>query len=539
MPALGVAAVLLSGCGGDGDDGDAGEARQGGSITIGETAQPDSLDPALGYTIEGLEPMWLVYTPPVTYRRAEGKEGTELMSGLAEDLPEISPDGKTVTFKFRDGLRFSDGTPLKASDFEHTIKRVLNLESGGSAFYLGIVGAQDYVDAGKPTGDISGIRTNDQTGEVIIHLREPDGTILNALAMNFAGVVPGDTPFRNMADEPPPGVGPYMFTESVPNRQFVLKRNRSFDIPNIPNGNLDRITARIITSRTRQASMVIRGELDYMVDPPPVDLLPEIRSKYRDRYEEHVTVSTHYFFMNVRIPPFDRLEVRQAVNHAIDSRALARLYGGRLAPTCNFLPSNMIGYEELNPCPYGDPNGPGDIGRARQLINQAGAEGHEVTVWTNSESVAAAVGAYLQDLLNEIGLAAELETLDPAVLFQTLGSQETRAQIGFTNWFQDFPHPANFLFLLDGDNIQPTNNQNFGNVDDAKLNRLIDKVERAPAGEVAELAAEADRRIVEQAYVAPYGSEKTATFMSERMDFENCSRFHPVYANDYSSFCLK
>ena len=537
LAAVVAGAVAISACSED-DDGGA-DARAGGSITIGQTAQPDFLDPALGYTAEAWEPMWLVYTPPVTYKRAEGKEGTELMPGLAEALPEISEDGKTVTFRFRRGLRFSDGTPLRASDFEHTVKRVLNLESGGSAFYLGILGAQDYIDAHEPEGDISGIDTNDRTREVTIRLAERDGTILNVLAMNFSGVVPGDTPFRNLSDDPPPGIGPYEFTESVPNRQFVLERNRDFDIPGIPQGNVNRITTRIITSRERQANMVMRGELDYMVDPPPVDVLPEIRSSYKDRFEEHVTVSTHFFFMNVRVPPFDRLEVRQAVNHAIDSRALSRLFGGRLAPTCNFLPSKMIGYEALDPCPYGDPDGAGNVARARELIRDAGAEGDDVKVWTSSDSVALSVGAYLDDLLDEIGLTAELETVDPAVYFQTLGSQETRAQIGFTNWFQDFPHPANFFFLLDGDSIQPTNNQNFGNIDDPELNRLIDEVEAAPAEEVADVAAEADRRIVEQAFVAPFGSEKIATFLSERMDFENCSRFHPLYANDYSSFCLK
>ena len=65
--ALAVSALLLPACGGDGDGRDGGEARRGGSITIGQTAQPDFLDPALSYTVEGWEPMWLVYTPLLTY----------------------------------------------------------------------------------------------------------------------------------------------------------------------------------------------------------------------------------------------------------------------------------------------------------------------------------------------------------------------------------------------------------------------------------------------------------------------------------------
>jgi peptide/nickel transport system substrate-binding protein len=535
---------VVAACGDDDDDGGGGgggdgTARQGGSITISQTSQPDYLDPALSYTVNGWEPLWLVYTPPVTYKRAEGLEGTELVPGVAEELPEVSEDGKTVTFTIRKGLKYSDGTPVKASDFEHTIKRVLNLESGATGFYLIIEGAQEYVDAGKPNGDISGIETNDQTGEVTLTLTGRDGTILNVLAMNFAGIVPSDTPFRNLSADPPPGVGPYMFTESVPNREFVMEKNPNFNIPGIPKGNIDTITTKIIKSAERQTQDVISGELDFMQDPPPADMLPQVKAEYSDRYEDQETVNVYYFFMNTSIPPFDDEQVRQAVNYAVDSRALSRLFGGRLAPGCNFLPPGLAGHEEMDPCPYGDPDEPGDLQRAEQMIKEAGVAGEQIDVYTNNDENRPEIGQYLADMLNDIGFQAELKVLDGGVYFSTVGNDKTRPHIGVTNWFQDFPHPANFLFLIDGDTNQPTNNQNFGRVDDPELNRLIDEVEAAPADGATEQAAEADRLAVEKAYVAPYGSETVATFMSERMDFENCSLFHPVYQNDYSSFCLK
>ena len=78
--------------------------------------------------------------------------------------------------------------------------------------------------------------------------------------MWFAGLVPGDTPFENMTEDPPPGVGPFMVTESVPNRQFVLEKNPEFEklgIPDIPVPALDKITTEIIpnaTSRPRTCS---------------------------------------------------------------------------------------------------------------------------------------------------------------------------------------------------------------------------------------------------------------------------------------------
>src|SRR5918992_5422809 len=157
--------------GGDGGGGGGGAAKDGGSITISQTSQPDFMDPALTYTVNGIEPLWLVYTPLLTYSRTGDAEKDSLViPGLAEDMPEISEDGKTYKLTLSKGLKYSDGSPVKASDFEHTVMRVLNLESGGSAFYLGITGAQDFVDAGKCNGDISGIETNDQSGNITINL---------------------------------------------------------------------------------------------------------------------------------------------------------------------------------------------------------------------------------------------------------------------------------------------------------------------------------------------------------------------------------
>src|SRR5215211_7160069 len=299
---------VIAACGDDDDDGGGssgggGEAQKGGSITISQTSQPDYMDPALTYTVNGIEPLWLVYTPLITYAHEEGAPGSKLIPGLAEDLPEISQDGKTYKLKLRDGLKYSDGTPVKASDFEHAIKRVLNLESGGTAFYLVIDGAQDYLDAGKAEGDISGIETDDKTGDITVQLTTPDGSFTHVLAMWFAGLVPSDTPFKNLTKDPPPGVGPYMVTESVPNRQFVLKRNPEYDknpIPGVPSGNIDTITTKIVKSAQRQAQDVINGQLDYMQDPPPADIKPEVKEKYSDRYQEYTTASTYYMFMNTR-----------------------------------------------------------------------------------------------------------------------------------------------------------------------------------------------------------------------------------------------
>jgi peptide/nickel transport system substrate-binding protein len=541
----------IAACGDDDDDGGGGgggggEAKKGGSITISQTSQPDYLDPALMYTVNAIEPSWLVYTPLLTYARAEGAEGSKLIPGLAEAMPEISSDGTEYKLKLRSGLKYSDGTPVKASDFEHAIKRVLNLESGGTAFYLVIEGAQEYLDSGKAEGDISGITTDDKTGDITIKLTGPDGSFSNVLAMWFAGLVPSNTPFKNLTEDPPPGVGPYMFTESVPNRQFVMKRNPEYDknpIEGIPSGNIDTITTKIVKSAQRQAQDVISGQLDYMQDPPPADLKPEVKAKYSDRYAEYTTASTYYMFMNSRVPPFDDPKVRQAVNYGIDKPGLARIFAGELAPGCSFLPPGVPGFDEaldVDDCPWGNPNEPPDLEKARSLIKEAGVDGMEVTVYGNNDDPTDKVTAAYADMLSKMGFNAKPKILDGGVYFQTIGNQKTKAQTGFANWFQDFPHPKNFMFLVDGKSIQPTNNQNFGNTDDPEITKGIAELNQEPdVTKVEDQWKDLNKKLVERGWIAPYGHRKLSTFFSERMDFDNCRRFHPVYFNDYSSWCLK
>lgn len=541
LAALLAAAVVLAACGGD--DGRSG-ARQGGSIAVAYGAQPDALDPALSYTAEAWEALWLVYTPLLTYRHAEGDAGAEIVPGLAESLPDISRDGKTYRLKLRGGLEYSDATPVRASDFEHAIKRVLALESGGSSFYLGIEGAEEYVEAGDERGDIAGIDADDRTGEITITLKGPDATFTNALAMTFTGLVPGDTPFENLTKAPPPGVGAYAIASSVPNREFVLERSESFPgFDGVPQANIDRLTVKIMESRPRQTQAVIDGTLDYMQSPPPPDLKPTVRQRHGDRYKEFATASTYFFFLNHDVPPFDDPKVREAVNIGLNRAALARLYAGELEPGCSFLPPGMPGYaEELDGagCPFGEPTQPPQTERARQLIREAGAEGAKVTVWGNDEEPTPKVVAAYVDMLDELGLDAEQKVLDAGVYFQTVGNAKTKAQTGFAAWFQDFPHPATFFAIVDGDAIQPTNGINLGRVDDERIDGTVDALSRETrlqrvAGEWGEL----NRHLVESAHLAPYGHRKLTTFMSERMDFADCSLVHPVYQNDYSSWCLK
>lgn len=541
----------LAACGGDDDEsagttaGGAaatdGAGRTGGTIRTAYTSFPDYLDPALSYTSEGWQSLWAVYTPLLTYKHVEGAEGATVVPGLAEAMPDISDDGKTYKLKLRSGLEYSDGKAVKASDFEHAIKRVLNLESGGSSFYLGIVGAEKYVEDGKARADIPGIVTDDATGEITINLNDADGRFPYILTMVFASLVPSDTPFQNMTKDPPPGVGPYKFENVRINRGYDLLRIPDFDVPEQAVGKADRIEVEIIKNRRRQTQDTIQNKIDYMNDPPAPDQLRDVRARYTDkRYKEFVTNSTYYYFLNHDVAPFDNEQARQAVNYAVDKRSLARLFGGLLEPGCNFLPPGMQGYEKIDPCPWGDPTAAPDVEKARTLVKQAGVEGDSVTVFGNDEPESKSLAEYLSDVLNDIGFKAKPRIVEASVYFTTIGNQKTKAQAGFANWFQDFPHPGNFFFLVDGKSIQDTNNQNFGNVNVPEVNAIFNEADKnADIQAVEDDYARADKLLVEGAHVVPYGHRKLTVFYSDRVDFENCTVWHPVYNLDFANLCLK
>ena len=543
-----VSGLALTACGSDDD----GTVTEGGAITISQGGQPDYLDPALSYTVNGWEPMWVVYTPLLTYRHEEGEAGSEVIPGLAEALPEVTNGGKTYKLRLREGLKFSDGTPVVASDFEHTIKRVLNLESGGAPYYEIIVGADEYIENGDAEADIPGIITNDRTGDITIKLVQRNGAFLYSLTLLFAGIVPGDTPFRNLTEDPPPGVGPFKFTSSEPNRQFVMEKNQNFaslGIPDIPVARVDKITTLILPNACQQTQDMINNELDYMQDPPCSDLKAEVLGRFgpdgseEQRYAEYPTLSTYYMFLNNRIPPFDDPRVREAVNIGLDKPALARLFAGELQTGCSWLPPGAIGYDEaldITDCPFGDPNAPPDIDRARQMIEDAGAAGSEVTVYGENADPTPQVTQAYADQLEDMGFNTTVEILNSAVYFQAIGNEETAAQTGFLNWFADFPHPSAFYFLVDGETIQPTNNQNISYVDDPRINREIDRLNAVTDTEaVADQWAALDRYLVEQAYQVPYGHRKLSTFVSDRIPFEECTSFHPLFQNDYTAFCIE
>lgn len=541
-------ALIAAACGGGGSGG--GATTSGGTSTgasasgksfasfnIAMDAGTDYLDPGLSYTVEGWGVMWNVYLPLIGYKHVNGPDGATLVPYLAQDLPQVSSDGKTYTLRLRKGLKYSDGTPVKASDFKKTIERDFIVDSPGVGFFENIVGAKQFEKTKK--GDISGITTDDATGKITIRLEAPQGDFMNILATEFAAPVPGNAPGKDTSTSPLPSTGPYMIKSYQPNKQIVEVRNPYFDASkfdgNVPAGNPDKVTWDIIGDDNVALQRTISGQDDWMsYHPIPTDRLASVQQKYADQLKVFTPANTYYFFMNTRVPPFDNVKVRQAVNYAINRNALVRIVGGLAQPTENILPPTYPQYEQHNLYPY-------NLEKAKRLVAESGTKGMEVTVWNHERGIDPKFTAYLTDVLNKIGFKAKEKIVNAAVYWTTIGNQATKAQIGFADWFQDYPHPLDwFDVLLNGERITQTHNNNYANYDNKKVNAEIDDLKKSPTltPEVNKRWKALDKTIMQDAPWAPFLNRQFTDFFSSRVDL-SCYENHVLYEFDYATICVK
>ncbi len=541
-------ALVVAGCGGGSNNstsssGSSGGGSEGGTATVLMGTAPDYLDPQLGYTTQSAEPDWITYTPLVTYRHANGTSGGELIPGLATALPTVSSDGLTYTLTLRRGLTFSDGRPVRASDFAYTIQRAIKVNWGGKSFYTNYIAGAAAYDRGSASS-ISGIKTDDATGRITIRLTEPYGAFANVLAFPSSGLVPSGTAMRNLSNDPPPGVGPYMYTQASVNRGFTLKRNPAFArfaIPDIPTGHVDTVRVTIVSNTQSEAQQVLNNQADVFDagDTLPPALLPQIESQASDRFARVPIPSTYYFFLNTTKAPFNNAKARQAVNMAIDREAMVRLASGFLKPTCWFLPEGIVGHPGNDVrCPYGDRP---DLAAAKRLVQESGTAGTPITVWGQERSPRREYVDYYTDLLNKLGYKAQERIIADEVYFPTIGNAKTDPQTGFADWIQDFPNPSDFYLLMDGRSIQPTNNQNFSKVNDPHIQSQLNTLNRVPATRLDSVANQwsaLDQYTARRAYVVVYGAETMPKFFSNRVNFAGAV-FHPTYLNDWTTLQLK
>jgi peptide/nickel transport system substrate-binding protein len=498
----------------------------------------DYLDPGLSYTVEGWSIMWNVYLPLLGYKHVGGPDGATIVPYLAKALPKVSADGKTYTLTLRKGLKYSDGTAVKASDFPATIERDFKVDSPGVGFFGNIVGADTFSKTKK--GHISGITANDQTGQITIKLAQPQGDFQNILATTFAAPLPPSTPAKDQSPHPAPSTGPYMITSYKANKLITLTRNpqwkanKATGISEVPNGNPDKMTIDIIGDPGVALTRTLKGQDDYDFQQPPPDRLGTLQSKYSSQVKVYTPANTYYFFMNNRVKPFNDVRVRQAVNYAINRQALVRVYGGLANPTENILPPTYPQYKKHALYPY-------NLQKAKQLIQQAGVKGMSITVWNHDRGQDPKATAYLTDVLNSIGFKAKEKIINSSVYWTTIGNQSTKAQIGFADWFQDYPHPLDwFDVLLNGTRITPTHNNNYSNFDDKAVNTKIAALKKQTklTSSVNDQWAALDKQVMQQAAWAPFINRQFVDTFNSDIDL-GCYVNHLLYQFDFATICHK
>jgi peptide/nickel transport system substrate-binding protein len=457
---------------------------------------------------------------------------------LAQSLPKITAGGKVYTVTLRKGLKYSDGTPVKASDFRATIERDYKIDSPGVGFFSSIVGADQFAKTKK--GHITGITTNDSTGKITIKLTQPQGDFQNILATEFAALVPASTPAKDQSTHPIPSTGPYMIQSYKPNKRAIVvrnpqwKSNKGKGITDVPDGNPDRMTIDVIGEPGVALTRVLRGQDDYDFQQPPPDRLSTLQSKYSDQTKVYTPANTYYFFMNNRVKPFNDVRVRQAVNYAINRQALVRIFGGLGNPTENILPPTYPQYKKHTLYPY-------NLAKAKRLVQQAGVKGMAVTVWNHDRGQDPRATAYLTDVLNSIGFKAKEKIINSSVYWTTIGNQTTKAQIGFADWFQDYPHPLDwFDVLLNGNRITPTHNNNYSNFDNKAVNAKIDALKKQTKLTPAVNAqwASLDKQAMQQGAWAPFFNRQFIDTFNSGIDL-SCYINHVLYQFDFATICHK
>lgn len=471
-----------------------------------------SLDSAIAYEVDSWPLVRLVNQGLLDY-----DQGTELRPWLARELPQVSPDGRTITFRLREGIKFSNGRELVADDFVYTLERLLDpaTKSPGEGFFRNIRGAKAFQEARTKDGDaarakgekavrkteptrVDGLKAVD-SHTFQITLEAPDLAFLHVMAMPFAYVVAREQveKWGENYHQHPIGTGPYVLQEWRRSTRIVYAPNPHYDSARPDAPKLAGVEALIGADEILQLMMFERGELDYLAAIPDPDF---VRITTSPRWKQSVvsmpTCATRYLSLNTEMEPFNDLRVRQAVCHALNKERLLTIIKGQGVAARTVLPPNMVGYSpnhrnyEYNP------------GKARALLAAAGkAEGLAVSLWLSiDDNRNVRIGQAVQQDLREIGIKVDLKPV-AGTIFQDAAGRRKNMAFGLQAWYQDYPDPSNFLdVLLNGERIVEVHSNNKAFYSNPQVNALLKRAAVATnPGLRLSLYQQAEKQVLEDA----------------------------------------
>ena len=535
--------AVAAGCGGSGSSSSsssgggstpaAGTPQKGGTLTILASSAFGVADPAQNYTLQQWAFLIDTHDGLVQFKRVGGTAGTQLVPDLATEIPQPTDGGKTYTFNIRKGIKFSDGTTMKPSDFVTTFERQFTVP-GPTSFYSGIVGADKCTP--KKCDLSQGVVADDSAYTLTIHLAAADPELLFKLALPFAYVVPGNTSPKLTGNNVPPGTGPYMWQSYDPNKEAVLVRNPYFKVWNPdaqPEGYPDKIVEKYGLQVSDEVTAVENDQADLVFagDTIPSDRLNELGTQYADQTHVNALTADWYMALNTQTPPFNNLKARQAINFAFDRGAAVKLAGGSslAVPTCQVLPPNFPGYVQY--CPYtanatSDGSGPWtapDYDKAKQLVQESGTAGTKVVV--NTDGPDKPFGEQMVSDLNKIGYKASLVVLAGSIQYPFVQNSKNsdKWQVAWSAWYQDYPAPSDFLNVLLGcGSIHPNSDAspNIAAFCDKGIQAKMDKALQTGVTDpeaANQLWAEVDHEVTDQAPWVDMYNPKQIDFLSSRV----------------------
>ncbi|KFE36254.1 ABC transporter substrate-binding protein [Thioclava atlantica] len=412
-------------------------AKPGGNIIVTYKDDVATLDPAIGYDWQNWSMIKSVFDGLMDYVPGT----TELRPGLAESY-EISDDGKTFTFHLRKGVKFHNGREMTAEDVKYSLDRVTTpaTQSPGAGFFGSIKGYDAMAD-GSATS-LEGVTVVDPY-TVQIELSRPDATFLHVMALNFSSVVPKEEVEKYGTDfgKHPVGTGAFKLSDWTIGQQLVLTKNADYWRDGVP--YLDQITFEVGQEPIVALLRLQKGEVDVPGDGIPPAKFNEVMGNPDEA--SHVVVGgqlhTGYITLNVEMAPFDKVEVRQAINMAINKDRIVQMINGRATPATQPLPPSMPGYTKDYAGYAFDPE------KAKAMLAEAGyPDGFETELYVMNTDPNPRIAQAIQQDLSSIGVRADIKALAQANVIEAGGTPKTAPMIwsGGMAWIADFPDPSNF-----------------------------------------------------------------------------------------------
>ena len=519
--------------------------HRGGTLKLTAHGSAGTIDPEINYTQEFLQVLTVTNDGLVTFRKSGGKESNDIVADLAEEVPKPEDGGKTYVFKLRQGIKFSTGKEVTPDDVVASFERIFKV-SGPTAgsFYNGIVGADACLKTPATCSLKDGVVADDKAHTVTFHLTDPDADFFYKMAFIHAVILPADTPAKDLGTTPAAATGPYMVESYNPDRGMHIVRNPNFkewSAEAQPDGYVDTIDYNFGLDDQAGITAVENGQDDWSYDAPPPDRLNEIGTRFTKQVYVNPLLAFYYIAFNTNLAPFDNLKARQAINYALDRKAMVGLWGGAnlASPLCQILPVGMPGHEDY--CPYtmnpGDKWTAPDMAKAKQLIEESGTKGAQVTLISSDRANNKAIATYIQSVLRELGYDASVKPISFNIQFTYIQNTNNKVQISLTDWYQDYPSPSDFLDVLFGcGSFHPGSDSsvNISGFCDKKVEADMKAAEAASVTDPAQgqkLWAGVDKEVTDLSPAASLFQPREADLVSKRLgNFVFSQQIHFIFS---------